>query len=89
MWKTRYGRFLLFTFLFTRGIFILADRFKKYAKLEIPYIFVSRETQCFTTNLWHTEQISRISAHFTAEIKEKRRRNKSASFGGEGEIRTL
>ena len=50
MWKTLYGRFLLFTLLFTRGVFILAYRSKKYAKLEIPYIFVSRETQCFTTN---------------------------------------
>jgi hypothetical protein len=89
LWKTRSGRFLLFTLLFTRGVFILAYRSKKYAKPEIPCIFVLRETQCFTTNQWHTKQISRISANFTAEIKEKRRWNKSASFGGEGEIRTL
>ena len=61
MWKTRYGRFLLFTLLFTRGVFILSYHSKKYAKLEIPYIFVSRETQCFTTNQCHIEQISCIS----------------------------
>ena len=72
LWKTRSGRFLLFTFLFTRGVFILSYRSKKYAKLEIPCIFVLRETQCFTTNQWHMEQISRVSANFTSEAKKKR-----------------
>ena len=71
LWKTRSGRFLLFTFLFTRGVFVLAYRSKKYAKLEIPCIFVLRETQCFTTNQWHIKQISRISANFISEVKKK------------------
>lgn len=71
LWKTRSGRFLLFTLLFTRSVFILSYRSKKYAKLEIPCIFVLRGTQCFTTNQWHIKLFSRISANFISEIKKK------------------
>ena len=80
MWKTRSGQFLLFTLLFTRGVFILAYRSKKYAKPEIPCIFFMRETRCFTTNQRCTMQISRIFAYFTIEIKEKRHWNNPMPF---------